>query len=49
MYPPLATRLIVIIVTGRYLIYSEADFEVCRPTGTTRCTNWVKFDTEKGT
>jgi len=26
--------------TSRYLIYSEADFEVFRPTGATRCTDW---------
>jgi len=25
--------------TRRYLIYSEADFEVFRPSGVTRCTN----------
>jgi len=25
--------------TRRYLIYSEADFEVCRPAGATRCTD----------
>jgi len=24
----------------RYLIYSEADFEVFRPAGATRCTDW---------
>jgi len=27
----------------RYLIYSEADFEVLRPAGTTRCTDGGKF------
>jgi len=26
--------------TRWYLIYSEADFEVFRPTGATRCTDW---------
>jgi len=26
--------------TRRYLIYSEADFEVFRPAGATRCTDW---------
>ena len=26
-----------------YLIYSEADFEVFRPAGATRCTDGVKF------
>jgi len=29
--------------TCRYLVYSEADFEVFRPTGATRCTDGVKF------
>ena len=24
----------------RYLVYSEADFEVFRPAGATRCTDW---------
>jgi len=33
----------------RYLVYSEADFEVCRPAGSTRCTDGVKFGTENGT
>jgi len=32
-----------------YLIYSEADFEVFRPAGATRCTDGVKFGTEEGT
>jgi len=35
--------------TRRYLIYSEADFEVFGPTGATRCTDGVKFGTEEGT
>jgi len=26
--------------TRRYLIYSEAEFEVFRPAGATRCTDW---------
>jgi len=26
--------------TRRYLIYSEADFEVFRPIGATYCTDW---------
>ena len=26
--------------TCRYLVYSEADFEVFRPAGATRCTDW---------
>ena len=30
----------------RYLIYSEADFEVFRSAGATRCTDGVKFGTE---
>jgi len=29
-------------------IYSEADFEVFRPAGATRCTDRVKFDVEEG-
>jgi len=33
----------------RYLIYSEADFEVFRPAGATRCTDRVKFGMEVGT
>jgi len=33
----------------RYLIYSEADFEVFRPAGATRCTDGVKFGVEEGT
>ena len=33
----------------RYLIYSEADFEVFRPAGATRCTDGVKFGMEEGT
>ena len=33
----------------RYLVYSEADFEVFRPTGATRCTDGVKFGMEEGT
>jgi len=32
--------------TRRYLLYSEAEFEVFCPAGaTTRCTDWVKFGT----
>jgi len=26
--------------TRRYLVYSEADYEVFRPAGATRCTDW---------
>jgi len=33
----------------RYLSYSEADFEVFRPAGATRCTDGVKFVTEEKT
>jgi len=32
----------------RYLSYAEADFEVFRPAGATRCTDGVKFGTEQG-
>ena len=32
----------------RYLVYSEADFEVFRPAGATRCTDGVKFGMEEG-
>jgi len=35
--------------TCRYLIYSEADFEVFRPAGATHCTDGVKFGTAEGT
>jgi len=40
--------------TCRYLIYSEADFEVFRPAGATRCTDWGEIwrgggDMEEGT
>jgi len=34
--------------TRRYLIYSQADFEVFRPAGATRCTDGVKFGTKEG-
>jgi len=34
--------------TRRYLIYSEAHFQVFRPTGATRCTDGVKFGMEIG-
>ena len=33
----------------RYIIYSEADFEVFRPAGATRCTDGVTFGTKEGT
>jgi len=32
-----------------YLSYSEADFQVFRPAGATRCTDGVKFGTKEGT
>jgi len=32
--------------TCRYVVYSEADFEVFRPAGTTHCTDGVKFGTK---
>ena len=35
--------------TCRYLVYSEADFEVCCPAGATCCTDGMKFGTEEGT
>ena len=35
--------------TRRYLVYSEANFEVFRPAGATRCTDGVKFGTDEGT
>jgi len=33
----------------RFLIYSEANFDVFRPAGATRCTDGVKFGMEEGT
>ena len=33
----------------RYLVYSEAHFEVLRPAGATRCTDGVKFVAEEET
>jgi len=38
--PTIITGSIARSATRRYLIYSEADFEVFRPTGATRCTDW---------
>ena len=35
--------------TCRYLVYSEANFEVFRPAGATRCTDGGKFGMEEGT
>jgi len=37
---PIITGSIARSATRRYLIYSEADFEVSRPAGATRCTDW---------
>ena len=34
--------------TCRYLVYSEADFEVFRPAGATRCTDGVEIWHGKG-
>jgi len=47
-YKTLVRVIIILLITGsntrsatrRYLIYSEADFEVFRPAGATRCTDW---------
>ena len=52
-----SSSTIIIIITGsiarsaarRYFSYSEADFEVFRPAGATRCTDGVKFGKEEGT
>jgi len=48
-----ATRSVITCSIARsaslqYLIYSEADFEVCRPAGATQCTDGAKFGTEEG-
>ena len=42
-------RSIARSATRRYLSYSEADFEIFRPAGATRCTDGVKFGTEEET
>ena len=34
--------------TRRYLSYSEADFEIFRPAGATRCTDGGKFGVRRG-
>jgi len=47
-YKTLVRVIIILLITGsitrsatrRYLIYSEADFEVFRPAEATRCTDW---------
>jgi len=41
----LVTGSIAYSAKRRYLSYSEADFEIFRPAGTTRCTDGVKFGT----
>ena len=33
----------------RYLIYSDADVEVIRPAGATRCIHGMKFGVDEGT
>jgi len=51
-----STSLLKCVFTGsiarsasrRYLVYSEADFEVFRPAGATRYTDGVKFGMEQG-
>ena len=43
------TGSIVRIASHRYLIYSEANFDIFCPAGVTRCTDGVKFGTEEGT
>jgi len=43
------TSSIVRSTSHRYLIYSDANFEVFLPAGPTRCTVGVKFGTEEGT
>ena len=43
------TGSIVRSASRRYLVYSEADFEVFRPAGATRCTDRVKIGVEEGT
>ena len=46
-----ALPLLFLLITGsrRYLIYSEADFEVFRPARATCCTDGVKFCMKEGT
>ena len=41
--PILITGSIARSASRRYLVYSEADFEVFRPTGATRCTDGVEI------
>ena len=45
----LITGSIARSATCRYLVYSEADFEVFRPAGETLCTMGVKFVVAEGT
>ena len=40
------TGSIALCASRWYLVYPEADFEVFRPSGATRCTDGVKFGTE---
>jgi len=43
----LITSSITRSASSRYFVYSEADFEVFRPAGATRCTDGVKFGMER--
>jgi len=45
----LCTGSIARSATRLYLSYSDADFEVFRPAGATRCTDGVKVGMEEGT
>jgi len=48
--PPARRPKTLSFFTGsRCLSYSEADLEVFRPAGATRCTDGVKFGMEEGT
>ena len=47
-YKNVFTGSIARSATRRYLIYSEADFEVFRPAGATRCTDGGKICHEGG-
>jgi len=42
----LITGSIARSASSRYFVYSQADFEVFRPAGATRCTDGVKFGME---
>ena len=49
MHQTIFTGSIARSATRRYLIYSKADFEVFRPAGATRCTDWGEIYVEEGT